>query len=140
MSEPQVDLSQIRGDWNFHINYLNNAVAQTLKRANALWVKVSGEPGAEPIGKLLDQQTGLWAKMNEQLDEKGALPVGSELLDEFIAVTRQTKAPCDAFEEQHGAGGSSSTFDTVLEQFTEAMRQVRGFTEDLEMMRGQKPY
>ena len=27
-----VDLSQIRGDWKFHMDYLQNAIEQTLKR------------------------------------------------------------------------------------------------------------
>jgi len=140
MSETQVDLSQIRGDWNFHINYLNNAVQQTLKRANALWPRIAEQAGDGAVGDLLEQQTALWRELNDQLDEKGALPVTSDLLDRFVEVTQQTKAPCDALEEAEGAGGSSSTFDTTLEQFTEAMRQVRSFCEDLTMMRGQKPY
>ena len=32
MSEQGVDLSQIRGDWKFHIDYLTNAINWTMKR------------------------------------------------------------------------------------------------------------
>ena len=37
MSEDTVDLSQIRGDWDFHSRYVTNAMEQTLKRQNKLW-------------------------------------------------------------------------------------------------------
>ena len=32
---PEVDFSQIRGDWHFHLNYLANAQNQMLKWAEA---------------------------------------------------------------------------------------------------------
>ena len=64
---------------------------------------------------------------------------GGALLDEFIAQIGQTKEACDAMETAKGCSGSSSTYDTTLEHFTEAVRQARGFVPDLVMMREQRP-
>ena len=139
MSGPQVDLSQIRGDWYFHMNYLINGINRTLERAQKLWQDVGGEAGAEEVGKLLQQQTDIWAQLTDNLDDKGVIDTNSQLLQEFMEVCRSTKEPCDAFEQAHGASGSSSIYDSKLEQFTEACRQARGFCDDLEMMRDQRP-
>jgi hypothetical protein len=139
MSEPAVDFSQIRGDWYFHLNYLNEAVDNTLKRAVKLWQEVGKEANAPEIGKLLDRQVEAWAKLNAQKGAKGEISIHSPLMDEFFAAAQATKALCDALEETKGLGGSASIYDTQLEHFTEALRQARGFVPDLEMMREQKP-
>ncbi len=139
MSEGEVDLSQIRGDWNFHINYVNNAVNQTLKRALSMWKPVAGDLDGS-IGDAVQNLSSVWSKVNGDLDEKGSINVKNPGIQEFIDAARATKDPLDAAEEKQGAGGSSSHYDTPLEQFTEAVRQVRGYCDDLEMMREQRPY
>lgn len=139
MTEPQVDLSQIRGDWSFHINYLTNAIDATIRRSLTLWDAVQGEADAAQVGKLVKRQAEIWGRVTADRDSNGAIKTGSSLLDEFMEVCRSTKEPCDALEVAKGAAGSSSIYDTKLEQFTETCRQARGFCDDLEMMRDQRP-
>jgi hypothetical protein len=139
MMEAQIDLSQIRGDWYFHMNYVINGINQTLKRALKLWDEVKDEVDADEVGRLVKQQADIWAQLASDLDDKDMIKTDSPLLQEFIDVCRSTKGPCDALEEAQGTGGSSSIYDTTLEQFTEACRQGRAFCDDLEMMREQRP-
>ena len=136
---PEVDFSQIRGDWHFHLNYLANAQNQMLKWAEAHWPEVAAEANNPAIGELLEKIRGAWDRLNETGNDKDPLDVNSPLLDEFIALANQGKEPCDALEETKGIGGSASHYDTPLERFTEAMRGVRSFGEDFIMMREQKP-
>jgi hypothetical protein len=139
MTERQVDLSQIRGDWHFHINYLANAIDATIRRSLTLWDAVQGEADAEHVGQLVKRQAEIWGQVTADRDSQGTIKTDGSLLDEFMEVCRSTKEPCDALEVAKGAGGSSSIYDTTLEQFTEACRQARGFCDDLEMMRDQRP-
>lgn len=139
MTQPQVDLSQIRGDWHFHINYLTNAIDATIRRSLKLCDAVQGEGGVDEIGELVKRQAEIWGQVTADRGSQGAIKTDGGLLDEFIEVCRSTKEPCDALEVAKGAGGSSSNYDTTLEQFTEACRQARGFCDDLEMMRDQRP-
>ena len=136
---PQVDFSQIRGDWHFHMNFLANAVSQTLKRAVKLWDPLKASVKAPEVEALLKKQVEVWARLDKDRDAKGSINVASPVLQEFISLCGQTQAPCDALEVASGASGSSSIYDSPLEHFTEAMRQVRSFADDLEMMREQKP-
>ena len=139
MSEAEVDFSQIRGDWHFHINYLSNAVAQSLKRAVKMWGDVSAEAGDPAIGELVGKLDDTWQRLEATGNDKDRIDVGSPILDEWLALCATVKAPCDALEESKKLGGSASIYDLPLEHFTEAMRQVRSFNDDLVMMREQKP-
>ena len=139
MAEKEVDLSQIRGDWHFHINYLTNAIDATIRRSLKLWDKVKGDADIEQVGELVTRQAEIWGQVTADRDDKNAIKTDSSLLAEFIEVCRSTKEPCDALEIAKGASGSSSFYDNELEQFTESCRQARGFCDDLEMMREQRP-
>lgn len=140
MSDAQkVDLSQIRGDWNFHINFLANAIHQTLIRAEKLWGTVGKDANDPAIGQLIDKLADCWSRLQATGNKQRAIDVTSPILDEFIKLNGQTKAPCDALEVARNLSGSASIYDLPLEQFTEAVRQVRSFCEDLEMMREQRP-
>ena len=81
----------------------------------------------------------MWSALTADLDTKGVVKTAEPPYLDFIALCRSTKDPCDALEEAHDAGGSSSAYDSPLEQFTEACRQARGLCDDLEMMREQRP-
>ncbi len=74
MSSEKVDLSQIRGDWDFHSRYVTNAVEQTLKRVNKTWkqLKAAGR-------------------------KKGQVPVDGALMEEFMEACAQTRALCDDY-------------------------------------------
>ena len=74
MSSEKVDLSQIRGDWDFHSRYVTNAVEQTLKRVNKSWKKLKA------AGR-----------------KKGQVPVEGELMEEFMEACAQTRALCDDY-------------------------------------------
>jgi hypothetical protein len=74
VSGDKVDLSQIRGDWDFHSRYVCNAMEQTLKRANKYW-------------KALKQASS----------KKGQVPVEGPLMDEFIEACMQTRSLTDDF-------------------------------------------
>ncbi|NIM70363.1 MAG: hypothetical protein GTN86_07335 [Xanthomonadales bacterium] len=139
MSESQVDLSVIRGDWYYHMGYVTNAMNRTLDRAQRLWSEVAAEAGDEEVGQQLEAQCAMWAALTSDLDDKGAVRTGDQAFLDFIAACRSTKDSCDALETALGAGGSSSIYDSTLEQFTEACRQARGICDDLEMMREQRP-
>ena len=136
---PEVDLSQIRGDWHFHLNYLANAVKQSLVRAQKMWGDVQAEIGSDEIGQFVEQLGETWARLEGTANDKDRIDITSPIVDEFIDVCTRSKAPCDAMEEAKGLRGASASSDSPLEHFTEAMRQTRSFNDDLIMMREQKP-
>lgn len=74
MSSDKVDLSQIRGDWDFHSRYVTNAMEQTLKRLNKDW-----------------------RELKKKSRKKGQVPVDGELMDEFMEACAQTRALCDDY-------------------------------------------
>lgn len=135
----EVDFSQIRGDWHFHMNFLANAVKQSLVRAQKMWGEVESEAGSAAIGKLVGQLGDAWSRLENTATNQDRIDVTSPVLDEFMDLCTQSKEACDSLEEANDLSGSASVYDTPLEQFTEAMRQVRSFNDDLVMMREQKP-
>jgi len=140
MSESsEVDFSQIRGDWHFHINYLANAARQSLVRAVKMWGNVQSEANDPAIGELVAKLEDTWGRLEQTATGDDKIDVNSPVLDEWLSVCDQVKTPCDALEVAKGLSGSGAVTDLPLEQFTEAMRQVRSFNEDLIMMREQKP-
>ncbi|MAF84284.1 MAG: hypothetical protein QGH93_03145 [Gammaproteobacteria bacterium] len=128
MSEGGVDLSQIRGDWKFHIDYIQNAVDQTLKRQAKYWNELGNDAD---IGADVEQQVQIWADLNANANDKGTIPTADGLLEKFISSCRDARARCDAYQDK----GDSE----LVEEFTEACRQTRGLCDDLEMMIGQRP-
>jgi hypothetical protein len=74
VSSDKVDLSQIRGDWDFHSRYVTNAMEQTLKRVNKYWKQLKKAPG-----------------------KKGQVPVDGELMEEFIEAIMQARAITDDY-------------------------------------------
>ena len=73
MSDQEVDFSQIRGDWFFHMNYLINALEQTQKR-----------------------QAKLWRQIKAARNDDGALPVDQDhLMEDFIDAVRMTNSFMD---------------------------------------------
>lgn len=74
MSSDKVDLSQIRGDWDFHSRYVTNAMEQTLKRANKYW-----------------------RELKKASRKKGQVPVDGLLMEEFIEACMQTRALTDDY-------------------------------------------
>ena len=135
---PEVDLSQIRGDWFFHMNFLSNAMDRTLERAEKMLHAVRGDVGDDIAGRLTDINE-TWGVLRADKDEKGSVNIKNPLFDEFFAKLERTKELCDALELEKGLSGSSSIYDNELEHFTEAMRQARCFTPDFIMMREQRP-
>jgi len=76
MSDQEVDLSQIRGDWYFHFKYLINAVEQTQKH-----------------------QMKVWRKLKAALDKDGILPADQvELIEQFTEGVRMTHSFMDDFD------------------------------------------
>ena len=74
MSSDKVDLSQIRGDWDFHSRYVTNAMEKTLKRLNKDW-----------------------RELKKKSRKKAQVPVDGELMDDFMEACAQTRAMCDDF-------------------------------------------
>jgi hypothetical protein len=74
VSSEKVDLSQIRGDWDFHSRYVTNAVEQTLKRVNKTWKQLKAASR-----------------------KKGQVPVDGALMEEFMEACAQTRALCDDY-------------------------------------------
>jgi hypothetical protein len=72
MSEAGVDLSAIRGDWDFHARYVTKALDQTLKRVAKSWRALKAKSPAA-----------------------GQVPVDGDLMEEFIEACRQTRALTD---------------------------------------------
>lgn len=134
MSDQGVDLSQIRGDWYFHMNYLSNAITQTMKRQVSSWAELKTDKPNDEIDQAVSRESAMWAEIASTLTDKGAVDIKSDKIPEFIELCRGTFPACDALV----AAGDPA--DIKLEQFTEAARQVRGLCDDLEMMREQAPY
>lgn len=128
MSEGEVDLSQIRGDWKFHMDYVQNAVDQTLKRQLKYWGEFGGDAD---IGAAVTRQAELWAALKAKANDKGTIPTADGQLAEFIATCRDAKPLCDACEDKDES--------ELAEEFAEACRQARALCDDLEMMIGQRP-
>jgi len=135
---PEVDLSQIRGDWFFHMNFLSNAMDKTLERAEKILHHVRDDVGDEISGRLSDIRE-TWDILRADKDDKGTINIKNPLVDEFIAKLERTKELCDTLEVEKGLSGSSSIYDNDLEHFTEALRQARCFAPDFIMMREQSP-
>jgi hypothetical protein len=132
MSEQGVDLSQIRGDWKFHIDYLINAVTQTLKRQMGNWVELSERVDNAAIDASVKRQVAIWDELLATANEKGTIPTADSNLIEFIDVCRKGKSLCDGFQDENKD-------DELVDEFAEACRQTRGLCDDLEMMRDQRP-
>jgi hypothetical protein len=133
MSEQGADLSQIRGDWHFHMKFLANAITQTMKRQVSSWADLKSGVSDDSIDQAVSREADMWSEIKSKIDDQGAVNVGTDLIPEFINVCRDTFPACDALVE---AGDPA---DLKLEEFTEAARQVRGLCDDLEMMREQAP-
>jgi hypothetical protein len=72
VSSDKVDLSQIRGDWDFHARYVTNAMEQILKR-----------------------QAKLWRELKKASKKKDQVPMDSLLMEDFCEAARQTRALTD---------------------------------------------
>ena len=72
MSEPQVDLGAIAGDWDFHARYVTNSMDQTLKRLHKTW-----------------------RALKARSPSAGQVPMDGALMEEFIEACRQTRALTD---------------------------------------------
>ena len=72
MSEQNVDLSQIRGDWHFDCRYVTNAMDQTVKR-------------------LLKN----WRALKSKAPAPGEVAMDGALMEEFLEACRQTRALTD---------------------------------------------
>lgn len=127
MSEGQVDLSQIRGDWNFHMNYVTNAITQTLKRQKRLWDEL--EPGVRSadVDEAVQQQQNLWSQLIDSAGSGGTIPLNDQLLNDYIDACRSSQAVCD--------GVLDKSDSLPVEEFSEACRQARALCDDLELMR-----
>ncbi len=74
MADQKVDLSLIRGDWDFHSRYVAHAMDQTLKRANKHW-----------------------KELKKSSRKKDQVPVDGQLMDDFIEAIYQAKGMTDDF-------------------------------------------
>jgi hypothetical protein len=74
MADQKVDLSQIRGDWDFHSHYVTHAMDQTLKRANKLW-----------------------RELHKSSRKKDQVPVDGQLMDDFREAIYQAKGLTDDY-------------------------------------------
>lgn len=128
MSEGNVDLSQIRGDWKFHIDYVQNAIDRTLERLAKTWAGLGND---SEVDAAVNQQIKLWSELKADVNDKGTIPTADVRLDTFIAACRDAKPLCDAYEERDESEN--------VEEFAEACRQARAMCDDLEMMKGQRP-
>jgi len=131
MSEQGVDLSQIRGDWKFHIDYLTNAVTQTMKRQMKCWGELSASVDNAGIEQAVARQKALWDELIANANDKGTIPTADSKVDAFVVVCREAKPLCDEFQD--------SDDSELVEEFTDACRQIRALCDDLEMMRDQRP-
>ena len=96
-----VDLSQIRGDWKFHMDYVQNAIEQTLKRQRSSW----GELGDDAaIDASVSQQNQLWDDLKAGANDKGTISTTDGVATEFIGVCRGSRDLCDAYQGQNAAG------------------------------------
>jgi hypothetical protein len=123
-----VDLSQIRGDWKFHMDFVQNAIEQTLKRQLMYWNDLGDNAD---IDESVKQQQKLWAELQTGANDKGTISTTGDTLGEFIVTCRGSKDLCDVYQDQNDS--------ELAEEFAEACRQVRGLCDDLEMMKDQRP-
>lgn len=128
MSEDGVDLSQIRGDWKFHMDFLQNAVEQTLKREAKSWAVLGGDA---TIDANVQAQQTLWADLKTGANDAGTINTTDDKMEEFIVACRASKPLCDAYEDREST--------EAVEEFAEASRQARALCDDLEMMQGERP-
>jgi hypothetical protein len=131
MSEAGADLSQIRGDWKFHMDYLTNAINHTMDRQMKLWTKLPDQWRDPQVEQAINAQKSLWDTLNADANSAGTIPTADPECVEFIAACRDGKAACDALEERDDK--------FAVEDFAEACRQTRALCDDLEMMREQRP-
>lgn len=130
MSEGGVDLSQIRGDWKFHMDYLTNAITQTMKRQMKFWNELPGGAKDGEIDEFVTRQNSLWEELIANADANGTIPTQDTSYEQFIAVSRNARSICDTLESRDES--------EVVEEFAEACRQTRALCDDLEMMRDQR--
>jgi len=131
MSEGQVDLSQIRGDWKFHMNYVTNAITQTLKRQKRLWDELDAGVRSPDLDEAVQQQQMLWEQLINGSDSNGTIPLADQLLSDYIDACRSSRSICDAVLDKSDS--------LPVEEFAEACRQARALCDDLEMMRETRP-
>lgn len=131
MSEAGEVLSQIRGDWKFHMDYLTNAITQTLKRQERLWRELDSSVRSPEVDEAVQQQQKLWSELIDGSDDAGTIPLTDNLLNEFIDACRSARPVCDGVLDESDS--------LQVEEFSEACRQARGLCDDLEMMREQRP-
>jgi len=124
-----VDLSQIRGDWKFHMDYLQNAIERTLERQGKYWGKLDNN---DEIDANVKQTHSLWEELKASANDKGTISTTDGKMEEFISVCLASKPICDAYENANDA-------DATVEEFAEACRQARSLCPDLEMMKEQRP-
>ena len=122
------DLPQIRGDWKFHIDYVQNAIDQTLKRVDATMPKVDG---AAELGEVCQSTSRLWAELKSNANDRGTISTTDGQMEEFIEVCRSSKPLCDSLED--------SSDSANVEELAEACRQARALCDDLELLQGQRP-
>ena len=125
----EVDLSQIRGDWKFHMNYLQNAIERTLERQRKFWAELSNN---DDIDANVKQQNALWEELKAGANDKGTISTTDGKMEEFIEACLASKSICDAYE-------SANDEDAAVEEFAECCRQARSLCPDLEMMKDQRP-
>ena len=136
MEQPQVDLSQIRGDWHFHMNYVSHAIDVTLARGLKEWTAVSsGAPAT--VGALVTQLSSLWTQVSSNRDARGSVRIEATAVAEFEAACRATKEPCDAWVKQQAGSPPAKVAD--VKAFAESCRQLRAMCDDLDLMREQQP-
>lgn len=123
-----VDLSQIRGDWKFHMDYLQNAIEQTLKRQQKYWAGLNND--AE-IDAAVKKQNVLWTDLKANANDKGTISTTDGMMEEFIGACRGSREICDAYQDKNDS--------EAVEEFAETCRQARALCDDLEMMKGQRP-
>lgn len=123
-----VDLSQIRGDWKFHMDYLQNAIEQTLKRQQKYW---QGLGDHADIDASVTQQKELWVSLQAGANDKGTISTTDGTMEEFIGACRGCRALCDTYADKNES--------EAVEEFAEACRQARALCDDLEMMKEQRP-
>ena len=125
----EVDLSQIRGDWKFHIDYLQHAIERTLERQKQYWQKLGNN---DEIDASVKQQQALWSDLKAGANDAGTISTTDGKLEEFIAACLASKPLCDAYED-------ANPDDQAVEEFCETCRQARSLCPDLEMMKEQRP-
>ena len=128
MSEGEVDLSQIRGDWKFHIDYIQNAIDRTLERVEKTWASLGNDADIDAAVK---KQLENWAACKAGANDKGTISTTDGQMELFIASLRDAKPLCDAYEDRDESEN--------VEEFAEACRQARSLCDDLELMKGQRP-